>query len=405
MILRIAWRYFKSKKNIQAITVISWVAVTAIAVATASLVIVLSIFNGFEGLVKDLYSSFYPDIRITHANTALFQLDSSTRNRIREVSGVQAISGVIETNAHLLYNQARTNATVKGVDNDYPDVSGLSESIMRGKYDLGDTDNPRLVLGAGVEYQLALESDRSLFPVTIYFPRKGTVSINPMEAVSVANIYPTGTFGIQKDFDNRYAITNIDIVQQMLGVSQQHYSALELRLIKGSDEAGVMQSISSILGESFLVENRYRQNKSLFAVMQLEKWVIYGVLTLILVLASFTMVGALTMLVLEKQQDIQILKAMGATTKVVFLIFLTEGGILALTGGAIGTLLAFLFCYLQVNLKIIPLHGAFVIDYYPVKIVGMDILLIFITILLIALFASWVPSYKASKSNRSLKAQ
>lgn len=167
----------------------------------------------------------------------------------------------------------------------------------------------------------------------------------------------------------------------------------------------MVQTLQQGLGKAYLVEDRYRQNRSLFAVMQLEKWAIYGILCLILIVAAFNMIGALTMLVLEKQQDVQILKAIGATNGFIQKIFLSEGVLLAMTGSIIGIILALLFCYLQVTFKLIPLQGSFVIDYYPVKILITDLLMILGTVLFIAIIASWLPSAKAAKQQLSLKAQ
>lgn len=405
MLIRFAWRYFISKKSIQAVTIIAWVTGISIAVGTAALIIVLSIFNGFESLVKDLYSTFHPDLRITSAKTVWMHPDSGKLKRIEQLKGVAAVSYVLESNVHLLYQGARTNAVIKGVDENYPKVSGVAKSIRAGNYLLGTPEQPGLILGSGVEFQLGLHSDRSIEPVTAYLPKKTSKHVSPGDAVSVLNLFPRGSFSIQQDFDNRYVFTNIEVLQHMLGADRQTYSAVELKLSDPAMETAVMQQINQILGTAYLVENRYQQNRSLFAVMQLEKWMIYAILSLILVLAAFTMIGALTMLVLEKQQDIQILKAMGARTSQIFRIFLTEGLLLALSGGIAGALMASLFCYLQVTFKLIPLQGAFVIDYYPVKMMISDIVLVFATLTVIALLASWYPSFRAAQKNLTLKAR
>ena len=302
MLFRFAWRYFRSKKNIQAVTLIARVAIGGVAVGTAALVIILSIFNGFEGLVKDLYSSFYPDVRITPKNKTLMFADSIMKNKIAGVRGVQSVSYVLESNAHLMYGGARTNAVIKGVDTVFPRVSGVPQSVRTGVFQIGTAEQPMVVLGVGVEYQLSLQSDRSLEPLTVYLPKKGVSEINPLESVSVVNMHPSGAFAIQQEFDNRYLLTNIEIVRQMLGISENMYSSAELRISSSVSENELTRDLQAVLGADYIVEDRYKQNRSLFAVMQLEKWIIYAILSLILLLASFTMVGALTMLVLEKQQ-------------------------------------------------------------------------------------------------------
>ena len=401
-----AWRYFKSKKTTNAITIIAWVTVVAMAVGTAALIIVLSIFNGFEGLVKGLYSSFYPDVRITSRSSGVMILSEEQIEKLRTLNGVQAVSLVAEANSHLQYGAYRANAVMKGVDTFYSYVSGLPQSLSSGVFATGDAETPSLVLGSGIEQALNLHSDRSILTVTAYLPRRGVAaSAQPMDAISAMNFQPRGSFSIQQDFDNKYVLTNLTVVKQLVGLAANEYSAAEVKLLAGADEAAVIRNLQQLVGTEFLVENRYQQNRSLFAVMQLEKWAIYGILCLILIIAAFNMIGALTMLVLEKQQDIQILKAMGATQNFVRGVFLTEGLLLALTGGSLGTVAALLFCYLQVTFKLIPLEGSFVIDYYPVQIIPTDLLLILATVVVIALIASWFPSQKAARKELSLKAQ
>ncbi|HMO31652.1 MAG TPA: FtsX-like permease family protein [Lacibacter sp.] len=406
MNLIFAWRYFRSKKSTNAINIIAWVTVTAMAVGTAALIIVLSIFNGFEGLVKELYSSFYPDVRITAVQTGYLTLDSNRLEQLRKHPAVGSLSLVAEVNAHLQYQDYRTNAVLKGVDDSYTAVTGVRSYITRGSYATGTADAPELVLGMGIEQSLNLLSDRSLDLVTVYLPRRGVpLSANPLDAISTMNFRPRGAFAIQQDFDNKYVLTNLEVVRELVGLGATDYSAAEIRLRPGFSEKEALQQFRQIAGPGALVENRYQQNRSLFAVMQLEKWAIYGILSLILVIAAFNMIGALTMLVLEKQQDIQILKAMGAPDSLVRRIFLTEGVLLALVGGGLGMLAALLFCYLQVQWKIIPLEGSFVIDYYPVKVLSTDLLLVTATVLFIAVLAAWVPSRKAAAAAISLKSR
>jgi lipoprotein-releasing system permease protein len=400
-----AWRYFKSKKSTNAINIIAWVTVTAMAVGTAALVVVLSIFNGFEGLVKTLYSSFYPDIRITAEQQKIMLLDDATLAKIRVLTNIKAVSMVVEENVHLQNGDYRTNAVIKGVDENYNKASGVSSMITNGQFETGSVETPALVLGVGIENALNLMSDRAINPVTAYLPKRGVTSSNPLEAISTVNLQPTGSFSIQQDFDNKYVITNIDILKEMLGLKPNEYSSAEIKLANVKDEEQTIEALQKMLGKGYLVENRYQQNRSLFAVMQLEKWAIYGILSLILVIAAFNMIGALTMLVLEKEQDIQILQAMGGSRKFIQRIFLTEGVLLAIAGSIIGIILALIFSYLQVTFKLIPLTGSFVIDYYPVKILLTDILLVITTVIVIGLLASWVPSVKAARQKVSLRAQ
>jgi lipoprotein-releasing system permease protein len=401
-----AWRYFRSKKSTNAINIIAWVTVVAMAIGTAALLIVLSIFNGFEGLVKDLYSSFYPDIRITSATQKIMKLNTDEFQKIKNTIGVAAYSTSVEENAHIQNGTFRTNAVLKGVDENFSKVTGVASHLTNGNYELGDAESPGLVLGSGIENALNLMSDRAITPVTVYLPRRGVTAVSdPLESIATVNFKPRGAFAIQQDFDNKYVITTIEAVKQMVGLKVDEFTTVEIKLQEKADEKRVIETIQQQLGAGYLVENRYQQNRSFFGVMELEKWFIYAILSLILIVSSFNMIGALTMLVLEKQQDVQILKAMGATNGFVQKIFMSEGVLLAMTGSVIGILLALLFCYLQVTLKIIPLEGSFVIDYYPVKVMITDLLLILATVLIIAIVASWLPSAKAARQQLTLKAQ
>lgn len=401
-----AWRYFRSKKSTNAINIIAWVTVTAMAVGTAAIVIVLSIFNGFEGLVKSLYSSFYPDIRISAAKQKVMLLDSTAINKIKLLKDIDALSLIVEENVLLQNGDYRTNAVVMGVDDMFTKVSGVAQKTNHGKYETGTPETPALVLGSGIESALNLLSDRAINPVTAYLPKKGAeATVNPLDAISTINMQPSGSFSIQQDFDNKYVITNIGVVKEMLGLKAEEFTSAAIRLKNPEAEKDIIFSIKKMLGSDYLVENRYQQNRSLFAVMQMEKWAIYGILCLILIIAAFNMIGALTMLVLEKEQDIQILQAMGAGRSFIKTIFLTEGVLLAFAGTVLGVVIALLFCYLQVTFKLIPLQGSFIIDYYPVEISIIDILLVIATVFIIALFASWLPSVKAANQKISLRAQ
>ena len=367
-------------------------------VGTAALIIVLSVFNGLEDLVKSLYSSFYPEIRVSAVSGKFITLNSGQLNQIRGLSAVRGFSLVVEDKALLQY-QALQPAILKGVDSNYQQLTGVSKKLVKGKFDLGTPEHPGVLLGIGIENALGVESDRSLLPLSVYVFKKGPLSnaVDPMESVSTGTLAATGAFIIQQEFDNKYAITNLGFMKSMLGLGPDEYSALEIALVNGADAQAVSRQIGQQLGSQYLVQTRYEQNQNLYHVMSIEKWVIYAVLTLILIVAAFNMVGALTMLVLEKQKDIQVLKAMGANNMYIQRIFLSEGLLLALIGACAGILLAVTICWLQVKYKLVPLQGeSFLIDYYPVKLVASDFVLVSGTILVVALLASWYPSRKAA---------
>jgi lipoprotein-releasing system permease protein len=405
MYFTFAWRYFKAKKSTNAVNIIAWVSVTAIVIGTASLIIILSAFNGFESLVKSLYSSFYTDLRVVPAKGKVLVLDDRQLAALADVPGVRAVSRTAEERALLQQGEYQAIVQVKGVDANYTLVAGVHEKLIRGRFSVGSADDPRMVMGSGIENAIGVLSDRSLTPVTIYLPRKGMASLdNPLESLSQGFVQPAGSFAIQSEFDNKYVITNLDFLRQYLNYGPGEYSALEVSLDDPAKEKAVKSQMYGILGDQYRVLNKYEQNPGLYTTIRLEKWAIFAIFSLILVVAAFNMIGALSMLVLEKKKDIQVLQAMGADRRLVRRIFLAEGLLLATLGVVGGIIVALLLYYLQVTYKLVPIEGqSFLIDYYPVKLVFWDFLLVIGTVLLIGLLASWFPAARAAEQPFELR--
>ncbi len=369
------------------------------AVGTAALIILLSVFNGFEDLVKSLYTDFYTDIRIIPVQGKTIRLTEEQKKKITTWPGVKAVSFTIDEKGLIQNGDFPSLVSVKGVDNNFEQVNNIAHRLIRGKFELGTADKPATVVGSGVENALNIESDRAILPLTVYLPRKGLKvdEADPLQSLAADNIVSAGAFAIQQDFDNNYIITNLGFVKRMLQLSEDEYGAAEIALSDAKNEKQVQEGLQQALGKNYLVQTRYEQNRGLYATMQREKWFIFILLSFILVVAAFTMIGALTMLVLEKQKDIQILKAMGSSDGLIQKIFLSEGLLLATIGGGGGVLLAFFIGWLQVTFKLIKLEGhTFLIDHYPVKFFASDVLLVVGTVLLIAILASWFPSRKAA---------
>jgi len=404
MTILFAWRYFKGKKTTNAVNLIAWISVLAIAVGAAALILVLSVFNGFEDLVKGLYADFYTDIRIAPAGKKFLTLTPKQLAAIKGTAGVKQISTIAEEKGVLVNDEFRSIIYLKGVDDAYTHVSGLSHHIFRGTFNRGTTDRPLLVLGAGIENAVGADPGMGITPLTIYLPNFKATNFSGLDALNSYNVNVSGSFNLQQDFDNKYAITNIGFMKYMLDLGPDQYSAAEVALNDNSETEEVKERLQKLLGNNYKVETRYQQNQSLYSVMQVEKWVIYGILSLILVVAAFNMIGALTMLVLEKQKDIAVLKAMGANDGYIQRIFLNEGFLLAVFGGGLGIVSAILLCILQIRYKLLKLEGrSFIIDYYPVKMVPADFLLVACTILFISVLAAWIPSKKAGRQKFSLK--
>jgi lipoprotein-releasing system permease protein len=414
-----AWRYFKAKKSTTAINIIAWISIGAIILGTAALILVLSVFNGFEGLVKSLYSSFYPDLRISAASGKVITVTQEQLDQLHGIKSIKNFSKVIEEKGFL---QTKTREFggededelenqivlyLKGVDENYRYVSGVSDNLRKGDYDLGDSEAPRVILGSGIEGSLGINGANKIDPLIIYLPRKDdTEMIDPTRSITSDTVRVSAIFQIQQDFDNKYGITNIEFLRAALQMPPDKYSFIEIAAIDPSDVDDTKKEVQKIFGDGYLVQNRYEQNQSLYSVMNMERWAIYGILSLILVVAAFNMIGALTMLVLEKQKDISVLHALGANRSFIQKVFLSEGVLIAFVGGSIGMLLALLIVWLQLQFHLVPLGGgSFLIDYFPVKLRLMDFLLVGATVFVIAIIASWLPSRKAARQSFSLRSE
>lgn len=407
MIWQFAARYLSAKKSTQAVNIISWVSIGAITIGAAAIIIVLSVFNGFENLVKSLYSSFYPEMKISPVEGKTMLVPVEKLDSLKQLNGIKAVSLSLEERALLKYNDEKTIAVLKGVDSNFSAVTGIKEKMIRGSFNPGNADTPRAIIGVGIESALGIDVNQGLIPLVVYLPKATAQSFTfPEQAFYVGQINPNGTFAIQQDFDNKYVITSLAYMQQLMGMPTNRVSAIELLLQPGTDLQKEKLSIERIFGKNFRVQTRYEQNRSLYQVMQTEKWFVYAILIFILAIAAFNIVGCLSMLVIEKRRDITILKAMGARPGLIQRIFLAEGLLIAFVGAGIGTLLAVLICLGQQHYGWLKLGGGtFVVDYYPVRMQFTDFVLVWLTIVLIALAASWYPSLKAANQPVDLKAE
>lgn len=402
-----AWRYFKAKKSTNAINIISLISIGAIIIGTAALILMMGVFNGLEGLVKSLYSSFYSEMNISAAGGKTITVTSEQLQKLKGLNGIKNFSMVVEEKGLLQNGNYLSVVVLKGVDENYKYVTGVADHLIRGNYNLGTENDARLILGAGVENAVGVLSDRNLLALMIYLPKRNSSElIDPMQNISADSINTSGTFVIQQDFDNKYAITNLEFVKRMLGLQPTQYSAIEISLNDASSVNNIKKDLQKIFGSGYKVETRYEQNQSLYSIMRAEKWVIYAVLVLIMVIFSFTLVSSLTMLVIEKEKDISVLHALGGNRDFIQRIFLSAGLLITFIGAGCGILLALLIAWLQVNYKLIPLSGeSFLIDYYPVTLKLGDLLLVAVTVIVIALLASWIPSRKAALNEFSLRSE
>jgi lipoprotein-releasing system permease protein len=403
--LTFAWRYFKAKKTANAINIIAWLCVSIIAIVTCAQVLVLSVFNGFEGLVKSLYSSFYNDIRVTPIEGKTFTITLAQIAKLKKQPFVTGISMLAEENALLKNEESQKVVSLKGVDDNYKNISGVALKISDGTFDIGSMDTPKIIVGYGVQNAAFIHVNDALPAsiVTIILPKK-TLSTNAEEAISEGNARAAGVFSIQQEIDEKFAITNIDFVKLQMGLAANEYSALEIKLQPNANVEAAKKILQKLLGTTLKVQNRYEQNANLYNTMRMEKWVVYAVLTLIIIIASFTIISVLTMLVLEKQKDISILRSMGTTKMGIQKIFLAEGLLLSLIGASSGIALAVIICLLQMKFHFIKISGgSFLIDYFPVKMIASDFLMVAATAIIISFLAAWFPAQKAANKAIALK--
>lgn len=405
----IARRYLFSKKSTNVINIISGLSMAAMGFGACFLLIFFSVFNGFESLVSSLYNSFYPDLEVRIENGRTFNPDSLDVAALQSMEGVAAVSFSLEQSAHVMYDGREYIATIKGVDSNFIKVSELNKFILQGDYNLYEEHNyydpetgeeysaiePQAIVGATIYSDLQLSIANDMDKMLLSVPKTGAGS--SMDNFRRMSIHPAGVFGIQKDFDEKYIIVPIEFARDIFKQSDR-VTAIELALKEGVDLADAKEAAMAIVGEDFRVKDRYEQEEVLYRVMKMERWAMFAILAFILLVISFNIVGALSMLVMEKKKDIHILTAMGATRKLVRRIFLLEGALISAFGGFVGLIIGALICLAQMQFGIVKLQGAgsFVTDSYPVVIRASDFLLISVMIIVIALLASWFPARKAA---------
>lgn len=360
-------------------------------VGTMALVIVLSVFNGFDNLVKSLFNSFDPDLKISLVEGKSFVPSSQQLNQLEKVPGVISFTKVVEENAMVTFRDKQWPVTLKGVDNNYLKVSGLDTMIVEGDFILNEKGVDYAVIGNGVSYYLSANIG-AVYPLTIYMPVKTEgYSVDPKEAVNAYNIHPRGIFSIEQEYDQKYIIVPYRFAAKLLNDSLS-ISSIEVKT-KPSDTYSVQLSLQKIFGKDFSVKDRYQQKEIFYRIMKYEKWVIFFILSFILMIASFNIIGSLSMLIIEKKKDIATFQSIGGDNILIRKIFLNEGLMISTFGAVVGTLLGILVCWIQMQFGIIKLSGSgsFIIDAYPVAMKFSDIIFAFITVLALGFFAAWYP--------------
>lgn len=388
--LYIAKRYLFSKKKQNVINIISAVSMMGVGIGTMALIVVMSAFNGLENLVANLYSSFDPDLKITAKQGKTFDATTFPKDKIKNIKGVKYYCEALEETIYLRYKDGEAIATVKGVEDDFILMSGLDTMITEGELVLKSKGNNFAVVGYGIAYKLGLFIENVFEPLRLYSARREELTtFNPEQAFKLGNIMPSGVFMVNQDFDLKYILVPLDFAKELLE-RKNEISSVEIGLEDGSDEMYVKNEIEKLAGGKFEVKTRYEMNELIFKTNKTEKWITYLILTFILVIATFNVIGSLTMLILEKKDDMNILRSIGAEKVTIKKIFLFEGMLITLLGGLGGLLLGALLCVGQQLFGFVRLQGV-IVEFYPVKLITYDFLAVIVTVLLIGFIASWLP--------------
>ena len=376
--LWIAWRYLFAKKSHNAINILTAISAATIAVGTAALVCVLSVMNGFEGLVESMFSAFDAELRIESAEgKRIAQCDTLIQN-IKKIDGIAIISPTIEETALLKYDERQEPAILKGVSEDYEQLTDIKSIIVDGTYRVKSNQTQWVILGAGLQIKLGLLQQFGA-PLTIYCPhRQGRLNtLRPEQSFNQAGVLMSGSFSVQQtSYDDRYALISIDLARDIFEYDSTEVTALEIRLRPGTALTATQSKIRQSIGENYKVLNRYEQQSDFFRIMKIEKWLTFLLLSFILLIATFNVIGSLSLLRIEKTPDTATLRFLGAPPQTIRRIFIYEGWLITLLGAGAGIVLGIIVCLIQQHFGIITYGNSemFIEQAYPVDIRFVDMI-------------------------------
>ncbi|WP_242926225.1 ABC transporter permease [Pontibacter vulgaris] len=393
----IAKRYFFSRKKRNIISIISNIAMIGVAVGSMALIIVLSVFNGLEDLIREIYSSFDPNLKISVVEGKSFETDTEFMNRIRRTPGVAVVSEVIEDNALLRYNDRQMVVKVKGVSENFFQQNEIDSAVVAGHSQLIMNGTYYALVGRGVQYQLSIRPNSQFVPLQFLYPRNTKFNpLNPEGAFNSKNITPGGVFAIERQYDDAYVFVPLNFAEELLEYGRRRTS-LEVKVEEGYRVETVKRALQEVLGKKFKVQNSDEQHTSLLRAVKVEKLFVFITFAFILLIASLNIFFSLSMLVIDKKKDIAILASMGATATTIRNIFLFEGALVAFIGAAYGLSMGMLVCNLQQTFGLVSMGMATsVVDSYPVKMEIEDFVLTGVAIIVITLLVSIRPARKAA---------
>lgn len=379
-----------SKKSNNAINIISWISITAIAVTTGALIVILSAMNGLTNTVANLYNTFEPDIKITAVKGKYFEASEQFLNEIKSIKGVKIVSQSLSDKVLIKNIDKQALVSIKGVDANFNKITAIDSAVTEGVYGLNDTAVRKILLGRGVANQLSVNFNVFVNELSLFSPLKGKAgSLNPEDNLNQVYCTPTGIFSLNDELDYQFAFVNIKTARELFDLPGK-ISALEISCEPGETEM-VQENLKEKLGPDFVIKNRYQLNDVLFKSLETEKLATFIILAFILVIATFNIIGALTMLIIEKRKDIKTLHSMGADLTLIRGIFMREAFLISGIGALIGLLLGLLICWLQIEFHFVKFGSEFIVPYYPIELQLKDFAWIFGLIMLIGFFAALYP--------------
>lgn len=397
LIPTISYRYLISKKSTNAIHVIVWISIAGMTIGTAALVLILSIFNGFESLLSGLLSSFNPDLKIELKEGKFYSVDSVDIKKMSAITGIESYAFVLEETAFFEYSASQEVGRLKGVDTSYFQVTRLDSTLIMGSavWNPGESPITYGILGSGMHSKLSINTADPITPVIAYMPsREGQVNV--MSALNSLPVYPSGVFSVGNDIDGQMVIIPRSRMNKLLGL-ENHFSAIEIKLSATASESFVRTALQNLLGNRFNIKNRVQQDDGFFKIMNIEKLISYLIACLTFLLIALNLVGSLWMIVLEKKEDISILKSMGMLNGTIKKIFILIGIYISVAGLILGFIFALIFYFLQNQYGIIAMPDVFIIDAYPIELRWVDFIIVIITVLGIGFLAALIPAHRASK--------
>lgn len=403
---KIAWRYATGKKSAQAINIISWISMAAILFSTAAMIILFSVYNGIEGITKDLYTAFYPDIKISPKTGKYFKGNPNQITTLNQTDAISLYSYTLEDMVMIANQDQNKIAHLIGVNNDWFKINSIDNHMVEGVAAFNELYTiPPAIVGLRLAASLGIEANNIFTNFTVYHPKTNYnfASAEGVEGFNQLNIQPSGIFRVASMMDEKYIIVPIKFATQLFEKDNE-FSTIAIKAKEPNKIETLIEELKKTFPEEhFLIEDKYEQNKTLYMILNSEKWAVYAILLMVMLVASFNMIGSLSMLALEKKKDIVILKSLGATDKLIYQIFLRSGLLLTGIGALGGLVFGYIICWLQQQFGIIEMGGGFIVNAYPVAFKLSDFILVLISIIIIGLIASIFPATKAAKSSLVLK--